>query len=103
MGSRRVHFATLPFAEECGSESSRPSLYEHAIAMIANTHLAQAVSGAGEVPLAACSWATCSIGMTLLNKTAVARTHAPIALVILQMFVTFIIAFASRARLSLNL
>ena len=38
----------------------------------------------GETLLAAVAWSSCSISMSLLNKMAVSRTAAPLAVVALQ-------------------
>ncbi|KAL1523507.1 hypothetical protein AB1Y20_018445 [Prymnesium parvum] len=48
------------------------------------------------VALASASWSCCSIAMTLLNKWAVERTAAPLALVLLQMAATVCLAAATR-------
>ena len=49
-----------------------------------------------ETALATLAWASCSIGMTVLNKLAVNRTRAPIAVVIVQMLATCAMAVATR-------
>jgi len=49
--------------------------------------------------MAAVSWARCSIGMTVLNKVAVNRTRAPVAVVIVQMLATCVLAAASGSKL----
>lgn len=46
--------------------------------------------------LAGCSWAACSLGMTILNKLVVSKTRAPIVAVIVQMLATALTACASR-------
>ena len=48
-----------------------------------------------ETVTAALAWAACSIGMTVLNKLAVNRTRAPVAVVIVQMLATCVMAAAS--------
>ena len=52
-------------------------------------------SGVAEVVLAGASWSACSVSMTVLNKIAINKTDAPIAVLILQMVVTTLIAGAS--------
>ena len=49
-----------------------------------------------QLVLAAASWASCSIGMTLLNKLAVSKTGAPLGVVMVQMATTCVVAVASR-------
>ena len=50
----------------------------------------------GEAALAAVSWASCSIGMTLLNKLSVSKSGCPYGVVMVQMAVTCLAAVASR-------
>ena len=49
-----------------------------------------------ETVVATVSWAACSISMTLLNKVSISRTRAPVAVVIVQMLATALLAVCSR-------
>lgn len=48
-----------------------------------------------ELITATALWASCSIGMTVLNKLAVNRTRAPLAVVVVQMLATCVMSVAS--------
>jgi len=82
----KAKFQPMPMANEAGDDgdgSNQPCV-----------RLRQMV-GASEVVGAGVSWAACSISMTLLNKVAVGKSHAPIAVVVMQMLATVGIALAS--------
>eukprot|EP00966_Prymnesium_polylepis_P091945 2128623-Prymnesium_polylepis.1 len=53
------------------------------------------VKAATQLVLAASFWASCSIGMTILNKLAVSKTGAPLGVVMVQMAATCAVAVAS--------
>ena len=80
-GAGRVAFAPLPGAE---AEHLDPFL----------VRVVDWVRGKGEAAGAAFIWTLTSISMTLLNKQAVAKTHAPVAVVVVQMVSTAVIALA---------
>jgi len=80
---KKEKYHPMQIAEEEGKPESRFEALRSAM-------------GASEIAMAAASWATCSISMTLLNKVAVGRSHAPIAVVIVQMLATVGMAAGSK-------
>ena len=58
--------------------------------------LRERAAATSEVTFAALSWSFASIGLTLLNKSVVSQTHAPLVAVLIQMLVTMFIALCMR-------
>lgn len=90
--SHRVQFTELPVVDELVERSAEQRFWK----LWKKMRRAVSKGASSEVVLATLAWASCSIGMTLLNKEAVSKTHAPVAVVILQMCVTCVMAIASR-------
>lgn len=100
---KRIEFAPLPIVEPLEAEETPWTRAQHLLAsarsalpQLANPRkLLKSLGEQSEVALAALAWAACSIGMTVLNKLAVNRTRAPVAVVVLQMLATCAVAAAS--------
>ena len=74
-------FKPMPLADETGSSAAdRLCLY----------------LSTSEIAAATFAWSVCSVGITVLNKMVITKTHAPLAVVIVQMIATVTMALASR-------
>jgi len=93
MGKGRVSFAALPCAledVECGDSAAKLGSLRFQC-----TELVRNFSNLSTTVVAGLSWSACSIGMTLLNKHAVAKSDASLAVVVVQMLVTVGCAIAT--------
>jgi len=81
----KVHFAPMPMADEGSSEPSG-----NAFSRI------REIFGVSEVFIAAVAWSASSISMTVLNKLVVTHSHAPMAVVVVQMIATVGVSANSR-------
>mmetsp|Transcript_21976 Transcript_21976/g.44891 ORF Transcript_21976/g.44891 Transcript_21976/m.44891 type:complete len:363 (-) Transcript_21976:136-1224(-) len=86
MGQSQVRYDALPTQQKGPQQSD----------LLDPTRNTFALGGASEAVLAALSWATCSIGMTLLNKLSVSKSGSPFGVVLVQMAVTCVAAVATR-------
>ncbi len=84
--AKKASVQPMPMADEEAGGASTSSLLDQVRIYV----------GASETAAATVAWGTCSVGMTLLNKIVVIKSHAPLAVVIVQMVATVGMAFASR-------
>ena len=93
---RVIQFAALEPLDEPPSEAKRFFARMHKRLSKLGGQIRERLGDQTETAAACISWASCSIGMTVLNKLAVNKTHAPVAVVIVQMLATSAVAVASR-------